>query len=83
MSNFEQQLMERLEDYALRIIVVYNLLPAYPSRGDAFTPNGRSGYRSNKLRCHAALTPNPLSQSGSGGFRRRPDALEDPSPRSG
>jgi len=51
--------MGRLEDYALRIIAVYNVLAAYPSRGDAFTPKSRSGYRSNKLRCHAALTPQP------------------------
>jgi len=29
MSIFERQLMERLEDYALRIIVVYNLLRSY------------------------------------------------------
>ncbi len=33
MSTFEQQLMERLEDYALRIITVYGTLPDYPSAG--------------------------------------------------
>jgi four helix bundle protein len=32
-SVFEQQLMERLEDYALRIIAVYNALPDYPTTG--------------------------------------------------
>ncbi len=31
MSTFEQQLMERLEDYALRTIAVYNALPDYPA----------------------------------------------------
>src|SRR5262249_55013948 len=33
MSPFEQQLMEQLEDYALRIIAVYNTLPDYPASG--------------------------------------------------
>ncbi len=33
MSSFEQQLMERLEDYALRIIAVYSALPDYPASG--------------------------------------------------
>jgi four helix bundle protein len=33
MSPFEQQLMERLEDYALRIITVYGILPDYPTKG--------------------------------------------------
>jgi four helix bundle protein len=33
MSPFEQQLMDRLEDYALRIIAVYNTLPDYPAAG--------------------------------------------------
>jgi four helix bundle protein len=33
MSVFEQQLMERLEEYALRIIAVYNTLPDYPTSG--------------------------------------------------
>lgn len=33
MSVFEQQLMERLEDYALRIIALYNALPDYPTMG--------------------------------------------------
>jgi four helix bundle protein len=33
MGIFEQQLMERLEDYALRIIAVYNTLPDYPASG--------------------------------------------------
>ena len=33
MSAFEQQLMERLEDYALRVIAVYNALPDYPASG--------------------------------------------------
>jgi len=33
MTSFEQQLMERLEDYALRIIAVYNALPEYPASG--------------------------------------------------
>lgn len=33
MSAFEQQLMERLEDYALRIIAVYRALPDYPEAG--------------------------------------------------
>ena len=33
MSVFEQQLMERLEDYALHIIAVYNALPDYPASG--------------------------------------------------
>jgi four helix bundle protein len=33
MSTFEQQLMERLEDYALRSIAVYNALPDYPASG--------------------------------------------------
>ena len=33
MSIFEQQLMGRLEDYALRIIAVYNVLPDYPASG--------------------------------------------------
>ena len=33
MSTFEQQLMERLEDYALRIITVYGTLPDYPNAG--------------------------------------------------
>ena len=33
MRTFEQQLMERLEDYALRSIAVYNALPAYPTSG--------------------------------------------------
>jgi len=33
MSSFEQQLLERLEDYALRIIAVYNILPDYPTSG--------------------------------------------------
>jgi four helix bundle protein len=33
MRPFEQQLMERLEDYALRIIAVYNTLPDYPAAG--------------------------------------------------
>ncbi len=33
MSSFEQQLLERLEDYALRVIAVYNALPDYPSAG--------------------------------------------------
>jgi hypothetical protein len=30
MSTFQQQLMERLEDYALRIIKLYSALPDYP-----------------------------------------------------
>lgn len=33
MSPFEQQLMERVEEYALRIITVYNALPDYPAPG--------------------------------------------------
>ncbi len=33
MRVFEQQLMERLEDYALRIITVYGTLPDYPASG--------------------------------------------------
>ena len=33
MSACEQQLMERLEDYALRVIAVYNALPDYPASG--------------------------------------------------
>jgi four helix bundle protein len=33
MSVFEQQLMERLEEYALRIITVYGTLPDYPATG--------------------------------------------------
>jgi four helix bundle protein len=33
MTPFEQQLMERLEDYALRIIAVYSALPDYPVSG--------------------------------------------------
>jgi len=33
MSIFEQQLMGRLEDYALRIIAVYNVLADYPMSG--------------------------------------------------
>jgi four helix bundle protein len=33
MSPFEQQLMARLEDYALRIIAVYGVLPDYPMTG--------------------------------------------------
>jgi four helix bundle protein len=33
MSVFEQQLMERLEDYALRSIAVYGALPDYPAAG--------------------------------------------------
>ncbi len=33
MSTFEQQLMERLEDYALRIIKLYSALPDYPAAG--------------------------------------------------
>ena len=33
MSTFEQQLVERLEDYALRVIAVYNALPDYPTVG--------------------------------------------------
>jgi four helix bundle protein len=33
MSAFERQLMERLEDYALRIIRVYSALPDYPAAG--------------------------------------------------
>lgn len=33
MSVFEQQLMDRLEDYALRIIAVYGALPDYPASG--------------------------------------------------
>ncbi len=33
MSLFEQQLMERLENYALRVIAVYNALPDYPDSG--------------------------------------------------
>lgn len=33
MSPFEQQLMERLEAYALRIIAVYGALPDYPTPG--------------------------------------------------
>ena len=33
MSTFEQQLMERLEDYALRIIAVYSALPDHPITG--------------------------------------------------
>lgn len=31
MRDFEQQLMDRLEVYALRIIAVYNALPDYPT----------------------------------------------------
>jgi four helix bundle protein len=31
LSAFEQQLMERLEEYALPIIAVYNALPDYPA----------------------------------------------------
>lgn len=30
MSPFEQQLMERLENYAIRIITLYSTLPDYP-----------------------------------------------------
>jgi four helix bundle protein len=33
MSAFEKQLMERLEDYALRVIAVYSALPDYPAPG--------------------------------------------------
>ncbi|MEI8166381.1 MAG: four helix bundle protein [Chloroflexales bacterium] len=33
MGAFEQQLMERLEDYALRVITVYSALPDYPDAG--------------------------------------------------
>jgi len=33
MSTFQQQLMERLEDYALRIIKLYSALPDYPEPG--------------------------------------------------
>jgi four helix bundle protein len=33
MSSFEQQVMERLENYALRIITVYSALPDYPASG--------------------------------------------------
>lgn len=33
MSTFERQLMGRLEDYALRVITVYNALPDYPTSG--------------------------------------------------
>ena len=33
MSTFEQQLIERLEDYALRVIAVYSALPDYPAAG--------------------------------------------------
>lgn len=33
MRPFEQQLMERLEDYALRIITLYGVLPDYPAFG--------------------------------------------------
>ncbi len=33
MSAFEQQLMGRLEDYALRVIAVYGTLPDYPVTG--------------------------------------------------
>jgi four helix bundle protein len=33
MSSFEQQLMGRLEDFALRIIAVYSALPDYPTSG--------------------------------------------------
>lgn len=33
MSGFEQRLMERLEDYAIRVIGVYSALPDYPAPG--------------------------------------------------
>ena len=33
MSSFEQQLMGRLEDYAIRVIAVYSALPDYPDAG--------------------------------------------------
>lgn len=33
MTPFEQQLMGRLEDYAIRIIAVYGTLPDYPTPG--------------------------------------------------
>jgi four helix bundle protein len=33
MNQFESQLMERLENYALRIIAVYSALPEYPTSG--------------------------------------------------
>jgi len=33
MSPFEQQLMERLEQYAIRVIAVYSALPDYPTSG--------------------------------------------------
>ncbi|MEI7643348.1 MAG: four helix bundle protein [Chloroflexales bacterium] len=33
MSIFEQKLIERVEEYALRIIAVYNALPDYPTSG--------------------------------------------------
>jgi four helix bundle protein len=33
MSSFEQQLMARLEEYALRVITLYSALPDYPAAG--------------------------------------------------
>jgi four helix bundle protein len=33
MKPFEQELMQRLEDYAIRIIQVYSSLPDYPTSG--------------------------------------------------
>jgi len=46
MSTFEQQLMERLEDYALRIIKLYSALPDYPAAGHHVQVIGKQPLRS-------------------------------------